>query len=111
MARKKRYTKVTAADLKKSLDGKETPEKLRAEFPKELVLAFVDFHNTNCSDEAYIKYAKFAEKFLGELFKDRIEQSKLVVRLTIATFDLVNNDEKNKVEKEKVKKNKKLAGS
>ena len=91
---KHRYSKVAikAAD--------ETPEKLREEFPKELINAYVAWKRSDYGEEEHAVYAKQARKFLGELANEAIEYGKLGVRLTRATYDLV---EKKHEKEEKVK--------
>lgn len=96
MARKKRMK-----DIKPSLK-EETCEDLRKEFPQKLVDLFVQMHDSNYDDEKiYNKYKKESNIFLKNLSEDKIEQSKLIVRLTKATFDLVKKEAKNEKEKKK----------
>lgn len=103
---KHRYSKVAISD-------DESPAGLRKEFPEELVDAYVKLVNSEFSEKEYAKYSKLAEKFLGEKYKDKIEQGKLTVRLTKATFDLVDkyNEKKAKKKTRKSKKSKKLGSS
>jgi hypothetical protein len=108
MAKHKRYSKTTTSDIKKNLSEEETPAKLRSEFPEELIKAFVYCHDEGYTDRSHEKYIQQAKIFLQEKFKDVIEQGRLTVRLTKATFDLVNNGKKKKT---KAKKNKRLARS
>ena len=90
---KHRYSKVAVI-------ANETPESLRAEFPKALIDAYVACKNADFADTEHAKYVKLATKFLGDLASDPIEYGKLTVRLTKATYDLVDKKHAKKAEKE-----------
>ncbi len=108
MKRKRRYAATTMAEVKKNAIKESTPEELRKAFPKKLVDAFVKCSKSNYNDKEYEKYINLAKGFLDKKFEDKIEQCKLVVRLTNATFDLT--EKKNgKKEKNKSKKSEELA--
>jgi hypothetical protein len=79
----RRYSKI-------AVKADETPESLREEFPDALVKAFVDCKNSDFVGAEYDKYVRLATKFLDDKAGDKIEYCKLVVRLTRATYDLVD---------------------
>jgi hypothetical protein len=96
MVQRKRYSKTTIADARKNLKDEDSPEKLREEFPNELIQSFVTCHDEHYSDTAYNAFVIIAKKFLGDKYNNSIEQGKLTVRLTRATFDLVDKCKKRK---------------
>ena len=106
---KSRYGRTTMADVKKNLVSDDSPAGLRAEFPEELVDLYVRLVNAEFADKEHKKYAVAAEKFLGDRFKDAVEQGKLVVRLAKATFDLVDKYNEKKKKTRKAKKEQGLA--
>jgi len=88
MTKRSRYKKIVA-----KID--ETPETLRKNFPSNLISAFVAASKSNWNVKEHKKYATLAEEFLGKTkWSDKIEQGALVVRLTIATFDLIESKNK-----------------
>ena len=84
--RKKRYDKINPALIDQSC------EELRKEFPAKLVTLFVEMHDSDYEEKAYNKYKKEMIIFLKDKAEDKIEQGKLIVRLTKATFDLVKEE-------------------
>ena len=76
---------------------------------KELKTTII-LKNSGFADAEYAKYAKLAIKFLGNRTSDPIEHGKLTVRLTRATYDLVDkkHEKEEKIKKTKGKKAKKL---
>lgn len=64
--------------------------------------AFLAAANDGWNDEKlYQKYAKEQKKYLGKLADDRIEQGKVTVLLSRATFDIRESKKKTKVTKKK----------
>lgn len=90
---KHRYSKV-------AIVADETPEKLREEFPDALIKAYVACKNADFSGAEYAKYVKLAVKFLGDLANEPLEVVRLIVRLTRATYDLVDAKHAKKEKKE-----------
>ncbi len=78
----------------------ETPDQLRAKFPKELVDAFLKVSNAGWTEDTYVEYRKHADTYLGDK-ADPIDAGRLVVNLSSATSDL---RQKEKPNVEKVKK-------
>jgi len=73
----------------------ETPTEQRKKFPDKLIKAFVSVVLYNWeNDKAYKKYTKEVKKYLCDQADDRIENGKLIVQLTKATMDLVNEKKK-----------------
>jgi hypothetical protein len=79
--------------IEKSTLKEETFEEMRAKFPEKLVAAFVIMNASDYADKEYAEYLVFAKDFLKNKFNDKIEQGKLIVKLTKSTFDLVKKEE------------------
>jgi hypothetical protein len=100
MKHKNRFKKISSRP-------EESPVEQRKAFPDKLVKAFVAVAKSKWADKEYAHYVKLAREFLGEAkWAERIEQGMLTVKLTMATFDLME-PKPDETKKEKPAKTKK----
>ena len=93
--RKKRVSRYKGIGISTNPNAPaETPEMMRKKFPEKLIQAFVNVVVSNWDDKMYKKYTKQAKAFLGEKFEDKIDSGRLVVRLSRASSDLIDEIKK-----------------
>lgn len=112
--KKRRKSRFNNISINKT-EVDESPQQMRAKYPKSLIDAYVNLHNTAVKvdgiyqwrEATYKKYVKEAAKYLGkDKATDLIDAGKLIVNLYRATLDLKNKHdvEEKKTKKKKVKK-------
>jgi len=88
--RKKRLAKININNFER------TPEEIINAFPKGLVDAFIATAIDDWkSQKIYGKYCEQAKKYLGRKYNDSIDSGRLVVLLSKATRDIIEEKQKN----------------